>query len=118
MPMFRIWIDMVTITNNRNIKYLKCDENWAIVRRMRRSIKNISQVYELSPSNETFRMYLNLKSMGECTLIDEKRLMKKQHVLNIAIKNASIKLRNMAMAIETIGNAFKENPKNGNRIDG
>lgn len=55
---------MIRVTSIRHIKDSPADEVWLIVRSLKKPIAGTKQVKALSPSNELFRKYLQLKEAG------------------------------------------------------
>jgi uncharacterized protein YeaO (DUF488 family) len=57
-------INLIVITNIRNVHPNEYDEVWAIVRSIKSNSHYIQHVPELSPSRELFKKYLSLRDMG------------------------------------------------------
>lgn len=57
-------INLIVITNIRNVHPNEYDEIWAIVRSFKNKPYYIRQVPELSPSWDLFKKYLSLRDMG------------------------------------------------------
>lgn len=57
---------MIRITSISQLRYetIQYDETWAIVRSLKKPIKGVKQVADLSPSNNLFYSYLNWKKQG------------------------------------------------------
>jgi uncharacterized protein YeaO (DUF488 family) len=55
---------LIRVTSIRHIKDSPADEVWLIVRSLKKPIAGTKQVKALSPSNELFRKYLQLKAAG------------------------------------------------------